>query len=115
MVEDSGEPPKRKRKKQTPEQIWIREFLEFYGTNHITRFCQADLNGVPLIRIVEALTRGNHISSEKCAGPGTVCVFEHESDDDEVEVIVWFAAGEMELEIRGARKVKEMKGGQDAA
>jgi len=115
MVEENGKPPKPRRQKLTPEQHWIRELLGFYGTDRITRFCREDLGGVPLIRIVEALTRGDHIDSEKCDGPGTVCIFWHESDEDEVEVTVWFAAGEMELEIRGARKVKEMTGGQDAA
>jgi hypothetical protein len=115
MVKNNDDPSKRRRWQLTPEQKWIREFLEFYGTDNITRFCQADLNDVSLIRIVEVLTRGDHVSSEKCDGHGAVCIFEHASDDDQVEVTVWFAAGEMELEIKWARKVKEMKGEPDAA
>jgi hypothetical protein len=114
MVDKGDDPPKRKRR-LTPEQIWIRGFLEFYGTENVSRFCRDDLGGVSLIRIVDALLRGEHISSEKCEGPGAVCVFSHESDDDEVEVTVWFEAGEMVLEFRGARKVKEIKSEPDEA
>lgn len=115
MAKNGDDPPKpKKRRRLTPEQIWIRDFLEFYGTDNVTRFCRDDLGGVSLIRIVQALARGDHVSSEKCDGPGAVCVFLHESDDDEVEVTVWFEAGTMMLELRGARKVKE-KNNEDAA
>lgn len=115
MVKNEEDLQKRKRRQLTPEQEWIRAFLEFYGTENITRFCEADLNGVALIRVVEALLCGDQISSEKCSGPGTICVFEHESDADQVEATVWFAAGEMMLEIKGTRKVKETDGEPDAA
>ena len=47
--------------------------------------------------------------------PRIARVFSHESDDDEVEVTVWFGAGEMVLEFRGARKVKEIKSEPDDA
>ena len=77
-------------------------------TENVTRFCRDDLGGVSLIRIAQALMCGEHVSSEKCEGPGTVCIFSHESDDDEVEVTVWFDAGGIVLELKGARKVKEM-------
>ncbi len=116
MANNGDDPPKRKRRRPlTPEQVWIREFLEFYGTENVTRFCRDDLGGVSLIRIAEALTYGDQVSSEKCDGPGTVCVLSHEFDDDEVEVTVWFEAGGMVLEITGARKVKEIKSEPDNA
>lgn len=114
MAKDDSS-PSRKRRKLTTEQKWIREFLEFYGTDNVTRFCQADLSGVPLLRVVEALALGDQVASEKCDGPGTVCTFAHESEDDHVEATVWFAAGTMELEIKGARRVRETASEPNAA
>lgn len=115
MPQNGDEPPKRKRRALTPEQVWIREFLEFYGTKNITRLCRDDLNGISLIRAVEALMSGDQVSSEKHDGPGTTCVFQHQSDDDFVEVTAWFVSTEMVLVIKGASVVKENDGETDAA
>lgn len=98
-----------------PEEVWVLSFLEFTGTDNITRFCQEDLNGVSLTRAVEALQCGGLIWSEKCEGTGTICSFEHESDDDVVEVVVWFSSVESKLEIRRAMRVEENDREPDAA
>jgi hypothetical protein len=90
-----------------PEELWVRSFLEFTGTENVTRFCQEDLNGVSLTRAVEALRCGELVWSEKCEGAGTICSFEHGSDDDVVEVLMWFSSVESKLEIRRAMRVEE--------
>jgi hypothetical protein len=100
------DPPKRKRA-LTPEQIWIRAFVEYSGTENVIRYRRANLGDVTLIRAAEVMLLGDQVSSEKCDGLGAVCVLRHESEDDEVEVTVWFVAAEMVLEILGACKVKE--------
>ena len=55
------------------EETWLRSFVGFHGTDGVIRFCEDDLGGVSLVRIVEALLRGHIVSAEKCDGPGTVC------------------------------------------
>jgi hypothetical protein len=116
MVSKGDDPPKRKRRsRRAPEVIWIRAFLGISGTENITRFCRDDLNGVSLTRAIEAIQRGECVSTDKCDGPGAICTFVHESDDDEVEVQVFFEAGTVMLEIRGARRVKEVESEPDAA
>jgi hypothetical protein len=117
MVKNREEPPQRSNVKRlpTPEETWIKGFLEFSGTDNVTRFYRADLRGVSLTKAVEAICQGDLIRSEKCDGPGSVCTFRHESEDGAVEVKVFFVASEMVLEIRGANAVKEVNGEPDAA
>lgn len=116
MVDTSDEPPqKAKRRRLTPEEVWIRSFLGFSGTDNVCRCCLSDLGGISLTRAVEALTCGECTSAEKCDGSGTVCIFEHKSDDDEVEVSVFFVAPEEVIEIQWARVKKEAKGEPNAA
>ena len=117
MVEYRNDPPelKKRHRRPTPEETWIRGFLEFSGTDNITRYCRADLRGVSLTRAIEAIFLGELISSEKWDGPGAVCVFEHESEDGlVVQVEVFFTAGDMVVELRGAVTV-EVQGEPDAA
>jgi hypothetical protein len=115
MVENRDERPKgRGRRPPTPEELWIKGFLEYSGTDNITRIYRFDLHGVSLTRAIEAICCGELIWSDKCDGPGAICTFRHESDDI-VEVVVFFAAGEMVLEIRGAKVVTEEPGEPNAA
>jgi hypothetical protein len=115
MVESRDVPPEPKRQhRPTPEEVWIRGFLEFSGTDNVTRYCRADLRGVSLTRVIEAIFLGEMIRSNKCDGAGAVCLFHHESDCDAVDVEVFFVAGEMKLEIRGALTV-EVQGEPNAA
>jgi hypothetical protein len=111
MMDQSEEPkPKVRRRKRilSSEEIWIREFVAFAGTENITRYCSDDLGGVSLTRVMETLMRGELTLTSKCDGPGTLCTYEHYSDEgDGVEVTVWFVATEAALEIREARCVKE--------
>ncbi len=107
MVDSGDDPPtKAKPHALTPEEIWVREFLGFYGTENAFRFCIEDLNGVSVTRAYEALTCGECVSAEKCDGPGTVCIFEHKSDDNEVQVAVNFVASEPWLEVLWAMAVE---------
>jgi|GraSoiStandDraft_11_1057310.scaffolds.fasta_scaffold334930_2 hypothetical protein len=118
MVDNSEDPPPKKprRRRRTAEEIWVKEFLGFSGTDNVTRFCKGDLSGVSLTRAVQALCRGDCIQAEKCDGPGTVCTFVDQDDDDLVEVVVFFIASESILEIRAARRVnQEEKNEPDAA
>ena len=119
MVENRDEPPPalktRRRRRPTPEELWIRAFLEFSGTDNITRFCRADLHGVSLTRAIEAIFLGEMVRSEKCEGPGAVCTFLHDDENGSVEVEVFFVAGEMRLEIRGALTVEAQSEPNDAA
>lgn len=96
-------------------QTWIRAFVRFYGTENVTRFCAEDLHGVSLARVVAALRKGLVMSMEKCQGPGTICTIEHFSDDDCVEVTVFFESQIMTLEIQGARIIEEQNDEHDAA
>lgn len=96
------------------EAIWIRKFLEYSGTQNITRFRVADMIDVSLTRAREAILEGVEVHSEKCDGPGSICVFRHAAEDGVVEVEVYFVANEMMLEIRGAR-LEEVRGGSNAA
>ena len=104
-----------RRRRLTPEEIWVRGFLGTSGTQNVTRAYLDGLVDVSLTRAVEGLCCGTCVSVEKCDGPGCVCVFEHESDDDAVEVTVFFVAAEEVLEVRGARILMEAKSEPDAA
>jgi len=105
----------RRRRRHSPEERWVRSFLEYAGTENVTRFCPENLQGVSLTRAVQALARGFCVSAEKCDGAGSVCVFEDADDDiGAVEVTVFFIASEEVLEIRGAR-VKEKDSEPNAA
>lgn len=105
-------PPKQKARRHQPgpEEIWIKAFLEFSGTDRVTRFYRDGMQGVSLTRAVEALRLGDCLYTEKCDGPGAICRFEHQSDDDAVEVTVFFVAADEVLEIREARVLMEVKG-----
>ena len=94
-------PPKKRRRRRTPEELWVREFLRFSGTDNVTRYVRASLNGVSLVRAVLGLCRGDCIRADKCDGPGTVCIFTDEDDNEVVEVVVFFIADECVLEIAG--------------
>jgi hypothetical protein len=83
--------------------------MELSGTENITRLYPEDMGGVSLTRAAEALLRGECIRAEKRDGPGTDCTFRHESDDDVVEVEVFFESSTQILEIRGARVVEVME------
>jgi hypothetical protein len=115
MVENRIKPPGRRGPAPSPEETWIKTFLEFSGTDNVTRVYRADLRGVSLTRAVEAICRGEMVRSEKCEGSGALCTFRHESDDATVEAEVFFSAGEMVLEIRGAEVVTEDDSEPDAA
>jgi hypothetical protein len=98
--------PKRRLKRPSPEEVWVREFVEFTGTDGVTSFNTADLNGVSLTRAIEALRSGNLAWANKSDGSGSLCCFEHSADpQDAVEVTVWFEANEQKLEIREARRI----------
>lgn len=102
MVKDREEPPRpAKRRTPTPEEVWIRGFLEFSGTDNTTRLCRADLKGVSLTKALEAIFLGEMTRSEKCEEAGAVCRFEYECEEGVVVVDVFFVATEMKLEIRG--------------
>lgn len=111
MVDERDEPKMklRGRRKSLPaEALWVREFLKFTGTENVSRVNVDDLNGVGLTRVVEALVLGEMISSEKCEGPGTVCTFEHISDEEDVvAVTIWFEAATGKLVILAAWRVME--------
>lgn len=98
-----------------PEEIWLREFVAFYGTENVTRVATSRLHGVSVTRAAEAIARGSVVSSEKSDGQGCVCRVQHLSDDDFVEVEVRFNAGTMMLEICGACVLEEQDGESDAA
>ena len=119
MVENRDEPPpepeKRRRRQPTPEEVWIRGFLEFSGTDNVTRYWRDDLRGVSLTRVIEAIFLGEMVRSKKCEGPGTVCTFLHDEEAGSVEVEVFFVAGEMRLEIREALTVEVQSEPNDAA
>src|SRR5438128_1354654 len=102
-------PPKRYRKSipPPPEEVWVKAFVEFTGTTCVTAFCAADLGGISLTRVVEALRSGSMSWANKCDGSGSVCAFEHSTDEDVVEVVVWFEASDEKLEIREARRIIE--------
>lgn len=118
-TDDNSQPkPKakaRRPRRLTPEETWVRGFLGFSGTANVTRIWLDDLDGVNIIRAAEALVRGHCVSVEKCDGPGCVCVFKQVSDDDAVEVTIYFVAAEAILEIRGARVITEVRSEPDAA
>lgn len=107
MVDQRDDPSQGRKvraKPPEPELVWVRDFLSVGGTDNITRYCRDDLNGVGLTRVVEGLMCGDLLWSEKCDGVGTLCLFRHCSEgDDVVEVLIWFSSGEAKLEIRGAR------------
>ncbi|WP_108682243.1 hypothetical protein [Methyloceanibacter sp. wino2] len=119
MARDSDGPPQghtATNPSPRQEEIWIRAFVEYSGTGGVTCFCQADMGGVSLTRAIEALQLGECVLSSKCEGPGAICVFEHESEDDTVEVTVFFDSSIHALEIRAACVVKEENEGEpDAA
>lgn len=107
--------PRQRQRQKTPEEVWIRGFLEFYGTDNVTRFFRADLRGVSLTRAVEAVVLGEMVGTEKCEGAGAISTFEYEADDGEVvRVNVFFVADEMKLEFREAYIV-EVEGEPNAA
>lgn len=115
MVEDREEPPKpTRRRPPSPEEVWIRGFLEFSGTDNTTRFCRADLKGVSLTKALETIFLGEMTRSEKCEGPGALCRFEYECEEGLIVVDVFFVANEMKLEIRGA-VIVEVQSEPDAA
>jgi len=107
--------PSPRRRPPMPEEAWIKAFLEYSGTDNVTRFYRFDLHGVSLTRAIEAVCNGELVACEKCDGPGAICRFRHESDDETVEVEVFFIANEMILEIRGADVVMEEESEPDAA
>lgn len=89
------------------EQDWLREYSLFYGTTSVTRFSEDDLNGVPLVHILEALANVRRIRCDKCDGPGTVCEIESVVGDKQVvQVTVHFDANHMTVSIREAKEVK---------
>lgn len=112
---DRKKAPKARPRSLLPEEVWIREFVEFHSTDNVIRFSLSTLKEVSLTRAIEALTRGRMIGSEKRCDPGTDCVIQHESDSDLVEVHVFFEANRMHLQILKAILVKEKKGEPDAA
>ena len=100
--------PKRRRKRvePPPEQVWVRAFVAFTGTDNVTSFCSEDLGGVSLTRIVETLNVGTMTWSNVSEGGGCTCTFVHVADEaDVVEVLVWFKANEEWLEVRKARRL----------
>lgn len=98
------------------ETTWLREFTRFHGTEGITRFAIEDLNGVTLVRVLEALKDGDCVVCEKCEGPGTKCVVEHKSDEPpNVRVVVHFVANEGALTICKADSIGETESEPDRA
>lgn len=99
----------------SPELEWIRTFVQYYCTDNITRVWPDKLNGVSLARVLEALQMGSLVSSEKCDGPGCICVIAHRGDDDVVFVEVFFEANVMDLEIRECWKASEERDSEHSA
>lgn len=98
------------------ETTWVREFTRFHGTERITRFAPEDLNGVPLIRIIEALQHGDCIYCEKCDGPGTKCIVVHASEEPPgVRVVVHLVTSEETLTICKAEYEGEDEDGSNHA
>jgi hypothetical protein len=93
----------------SPEEIWIRAFVEFYGTDNTTRCCEDDLNGVSLTRVVEALMLGSLAETVHLQRGGCICTISHQSDDDLVEVSVFFDADVMKLEIKKANRMEQYR------
>lgn len=108
---------KKDRRRFPHEEEWLRSFVGHHGTNCVTRFCEGDLNGISLTRVIEALADGTVISAEKSEGPGVVCEVAHYSDEegDLALVIVHFVSNEELLTILEATKVKEEIGETDHA
>lgn len=104
-----------KPKEPSPEEVWIREFVWFYGTENLTRIFRDRLSGVSVTRALEALTIGTVVSVSKEDGPGCICRVRHRSDDNLVEVEVFFEANIMELEIREANIIEESESEPNAA
>lgn len=106
MVQQKASKPRlvRRRRKPAPEEVWVKAFVEYTGTVNVSAFDASQLHEVSLTRIIEALRRGSMTWTTKCS-VGAICAFEHMSDDDEVEVVVWFEANQAKLEIREARRI----------
>ncbi len=105
----------KRRKAPAPEEIWVREFVSFYGTDNATRVIEGTLSGVSLTRVVAALADGSLVESIKRDGSGCECQFIHRSEDDTVEVWVFFEAMVMKLEILSAKVVVEIDDEPNAA
>jgi hypothetical protein len=104
----------RSKHQPSAEEVWVKNFLRYHGTDNVTRFVKATLNGVSLTRAVQAVLMGDMISAEKCDGPGCICVFRHE-DDNVVDVEVFFEANVMNLEIRATSIVIKETGSEPNA
>lgn len=105
-----------RRTKPAPEAQWVRDYVSFYGTENVTGIRLARLGGVSITRAVEALQSGIMLSCEKCDGPGCLCTFLHDGDEDTVCVDIYFESNVMRLEIREAWSTKKEKTGEpDAA
>lgn len=89
------------------EQLWIRSFVAFYGTENVTRYCEDDLNGIFLVQVLEALTLGTVVSAEKCDGPGTNCTIVYNEGYSIIRVDVHFVSSEMKLSILSAQRSLE--------
>lgn len=90
------------------EERWLQEYALFYGTTGVTRYSAVDLNGVPLVHVVEALARPISIRCDKCDGPGSVCAIEaNVGDNQRVRVVVHFVSQEARVTIRKAMPVEE--------
>ena len=108
--------PEKRNRQRVPsfpdEETWLRSFVGFHGTDGVIRF-----GGVSLVRIIEALLCGEVVASEKCDGPGAVCIVEHHREEDAalVSVRVHFVSNEEELTILEAAVVRELGNGSDHA
>jgi hypothetical protein len=99
------------------EEAWLRAFLEFHGTDGVTRFNEDDLGGVSLTRIVEVLIRGSVVDSEKCDGTGAICTVEacFEEEAALISVRVHFVANEEVLTVLSAEEVRRSDNEPDRA
>lgn len=98
------------------EETWLREFAMFHGSPSVLRYTREDMNGVPIVHVMDALGNAGGIWCDKCDGPGTVCVIEAEvGSEEKVRIRVHFESQTMSVTIRRAEYVKESSRAQHHA
>lgn len=102
-------------------QLWIRQYIAVYGHNAVTRYSKRRLNGVSLVRAIQALELGTVTKVGKVSDTLYDCDVEYVEDDgSELSVKVTVKASvnysPPELVIRLAEEgKKESESGTDHA
>ncbi len=100
MASERGKP---QRVTHPEEQTWLRGFVGYHCRDCITEFCEADLGGLSLVEIVEAIAHGDVVSSEKDEFPGAVCAVEYRPEKSRtLWVSLRFVANEERLRVLSA-------------